>query len=97
MAINPIIAGLGHGSDSDSARPNGGAGFANALAEMMQAVNSDQVVAADRMHKLVVAGEGSIHDAMVAMANAEASFKLAMEVRNRLVDGVNRLLQSQGG
>ncbi len=48
------------------------------------------------MKRIVVDGEGSIHEAMTAMSNAEGSFRLLMEMRNRLVDGINRLLQTRG-
>jgi flagellar hook-basal body complex protein FliE len=41
-----------------------------------------------------VEGKGSIHEAMVAITNAEGSFRLMMEIRNRLVLGINQLLES---
>ena len=61
---------------------------------MIQDVNGDQVVAAEQIQKLAVEGEGSIHEAMVAMSHAEGSFRLMMEVRNRIVQGINELLRT---
>jgi len=74
--------------------PSGGGSFARALTEMVQNVNSDQVAAADQIRALAVDGEGSIHEAMVAISRAEGSFRLMMEVRNRIVQGVHELLRT---
>jgi flagellar hook-basal body complex protein FliE len=76
------------------ARPSGGGAFAKALAEMVQDVNGDQVIAAESIRSLAIDGEGSIHEAMVAISRAEGSFRLMMEVRNRIVQGVNELLRT---
>ena len=73
---------------------SGGASFAEAITEMLQDVNSDQVKAAGKIRDLAIDGEGSIHGAMVAMSNAEGSFRLMMEIRNRIVQTVNELLQT---
>jgi flagellar hook-basal body complex protein FliE len=75
-------------------QPSGGGAFAQALTEMVQDVNRDQVVAAESIRALAVDGEGSIHEAMVAISRAEGSFRLMMEVRNRIVQGVNELLRT---
>ncbi len=69
-------------------------GFAGELSKFVHGVNADQVDAAQKIKDLAVDGKGSIHETMVAVSNAEGSFRLLMEVRNRLIEGVNRLLQS---
>ncbi len=71
-----------------------GTGFAGELSKFLEGVNKDQVEAATKIKDLAVDGKGSIHDTMVAVSNAEGSFRLLMEMRNRMIDGVNRLLQS---
>jgi flagellar hook-basal body complex protein FliE len=76
--------------------PSGGGAFAKALTQMVQEVNGDQVAAAGQIRALAVEGEGSIHEAMVAISRAEGSFRLMMEVRNRIVQGVNELLRTAG-
>ena len=81
---------------SGETTPSGGSSFAKALTEMVQNVNSDQVVASDQIRALALDGEGSIHEAMVAISRAEGSFRLMMEVRNRIVQGVNELLRTAG-
>ncbi len=94
MAIDPIGA-RGLGAAAGQAERAGGERFADALGEMLRDVNRDQLDAAKQAEELLVEGKGSIHEAMVAMSRAEGSFRLLMEMRNRLVDGLNRLLQAQ--
>lgn len=95
MAINPIGAGNVTSQGTERSE-RGGERFAASLAEFLKDVNSDQTEAAKEIKRLVVDGEGSVHEAMAAMTKAEGSFRLLMEMRNRLVDGINRLLQTRG-
>ena len=73
----------------------GGERFSTALGEYLLDVNRDQVVAAKKIREFAIDGEGSIQEAMVAMSKAEGSFRLLMEMRNRMVQAVNRLLQTR--
>ena len=92
MAIDPVGS---QGAAHIRTGRAGGESFAETVTRVLRGANRDQVEAAKKARDLVVDGEGSLHDAMVAMSNAEGSFRLAMEIRNRLIEGVNRLLQSQ--
>lgn len=93
MAIDPIGSGAGPLGPSETRA--GGERFADALTRMLRDVNRDQLVAKQKMESLIVEGKGSIHDAMVAMTKAEGSFRLLMQMRNRIVEGVNELLRTQ--
>ncbi len=95
MAINPIAGGQVTAHETSRSEP-GGEHFASSLARFMRDVNQDQINAAKQIKGLVIDGEGSIHEAMSAMNKAEGSFRLLIEMRNRLVDGLNRLLQTRG-
>ncbi len=75
--------------------PSDGPGFAQTLGEFIGEANSDLVQATQKAVDLVVHGRGTIHDTMIAIDNAEGSFRLLMEMRNRIVEGVNRLLETQ--
>ena len=74
---------------------SGGESFAATITRVLEDANRDQVDASQKVTDLVVHGRGTIHDAMVAVDNAEGSFRLLMEMRNRLIEGVNRLLETQ--
>ena len=95
MAIEGIGARSVIGLEAEPSR-RGGESFAASLTEILQEANRDQVEAAQQIKSLVVDGEGTIHDAMSAMNKAEGSFRLLMEMRNRLLDGIDRLLQTRG-
>ncbi len=95
MAIDAIESGTLNAPQTQRGEIGGGH-FARALTQFLLEVNSDQIKAGNEMKRLVVDGEGSIHEAMVAMNNAEGSFRLVMEMRNRLIEAVNRLLRPQG-
>lgn len=98
MAVNPIGTpgtGRGLGSDDDAIVSRGGEHFAQAMTRVFKEANSDQLKASEKIHDLVVEGKGSIQDTMLAMSNAEGSFRLLMEMRNRLLSAVNRILQTR--
>jgi flagellar hook-basal body complex protein FliE len=93
MAIQPV--GVAPGQAGAKPERASGTGFVQDLTRMIQEANQSQVDAAHTAEQLMVNGEGSIHDAMLAMSKADGSFRLLMEMRNRLVDAVQRLLQAQ--
>jgi len=107
MPINALSASLGYGTGNidaneslgvpigPSAPEPGGQTFAAELTSLLTEVNRDQADAATKAIDLAVNGNGSIHDAMIAAEKAESSFRLLMEMRNRLIEGVNRLLETQ--
>jgi flagellar hook-basal body complex protein FliE len=73
----------------------GGESFAAAITGLLREANQDQIDASQKVIDLTVRGQGDIHDAMVAVEGAESSFRLLMEMRNRLIEGVSRLLETQ--
>ena len=96
MAVEPVDSAATNQFLTRRTAASNGSEFARALTKMIQDVNSDQIQAAKKIRDLAVEGEGSIHEAMVAISNAEGSFRLMMEIRNRVVQGVNQLLQTAG-
>ena len=77
------------------AEPSGGENFAATITRLIDDANREQIDAAQKVSDLLVHGKGTIHDAMIAVDNAEGSFRLLMEMRNRMIEGVNRLLETQ--
>ena len=94
MSIDPIDRDV-FADPTRFAQKTGGENFAETVTRALKDANSDQVEAAGKIKELMLEGEGSIHDTMVAMSNAEGSFRLMMEIRNRMIEAVNRLLQTQ--
>jgi flagellar hook-basal body complex protein FliE len=94
MAIQPVGNSPSSGLEiKDGAQGTGR--FVDDLSRMLRSVNQDQLDASRAIERLMVDGEGSIHEAMIEMTKAEGSFRLLMTMRNRLIDAVHRLLQTQ--
>jgi flagellar hook-basal body complex protein FliE len=81
--------------ESTPAPTAGGESFGDALGRVVGEANRAQVDASGSIRDLLVNGTGSIHDAMIAVNRADASFRLLMEMRNRLIEGVNQLLETR--
>jgi flagellar hook-basal body complex protein FliE len=96
MAIEGITSGIAGAvaSPAQAARSEA-ASFVEAIGQAVEHANQAQVEAHRAVADLAVRGEGTLHDVMIALEAAEGSFRLLMEMRNRLIDGVNRLLQTQ--
>jgi len=86
----PTLPGTGTG------RPGAaGQSFAQALQKAIGQVNTAQVQR-DRMIDGVVTGEVTqVHDVMVAAEEAKLAFDLMLEVRNKLLESYNQIMQMQ--
>ena len=69
--------------------------FSAVLGHMVNGVNSKQVAAADAVNNLQSGGNVSLHRAVIAMEEANVSFQLMVEVRNKLLDSYKELMQMQ--
>ncbi len=72
-----------------------GRGFNDVLKEAVEEVNKLQMEAGEAMEKLAV-GEGEgIHEAMIAMEKAGVSFRMLMQVRNKVMAAYQEILRMQ--
>ena len=69
--------------------------FAGLLGEMVQGVNAKQGVAAQALQELQSGQTVSLHQAMIAAEEANVSFQLMVEVRNRLLESYQELMRLQ--
>jgi flagellar hook-basal body complex protein FliE len=69
--------------------------FANLLGEMVQGVNAKQGIAAQALQDLQSGQTVSLHQAMIASEEANVSFQLMVEVRNRLLESYQELMRLQ--
>lgn len=72
-----------------------GAGFANVLQDSISEVNRLQQKADASITALATTGEASLHDTMIAMEEASVSFKLMMQVRNKIVEAYQEVMRIQ--
>ncbi|HET9599375.1 MAG TPA: flagellar hook-basal body complex protein FliE [Anaeromyxobacteraceae bacterium] len=81
----------------DGARPlapgaDGGGSFADALGQALQSVDRLQVDA-DRDAQAVALGGGNLHETALALEKADVAMKLAVKVRNKLVEAYQDVMR----
>jgi flagellar hook-basal body complex protein FliE len=69
--------------------------FSNVLGQMVQEVNTKQVAAGDAVNGLLTGQNVTLHQAMIAMEEANVSFQLMVQVRNKLLDSYQELMRMQ--
>ncbi len=74
-----------------TAKP-GTAGFAGELGKALGEVEKLQVEA-DREADLVAHGAGNLHELAIALEKADVSMRLAMKVRNKMVEAYNEIMR----
>jgi flagellar hook-basal body complex protein FliE len=73
--------------------PADGGSFKEMLKGSIDDVNQLQTEA-DRSIQRLIAGESkSLHETMIAMEKADISFRLMMEVRNKIVEAYNEIMR----
>jgi flagellar hook-basal body complex protein FliE len=76
------------------AQPSGDS-FSTMLGKMVEEVNGKQISAAQTVNTLQAGGDVSLHQAVIAMEEANVSFQLMVEVRNKLLDAYQQIMQMQ--
>lgn len=69
--------------------------FSKTLNNFVQEVNSKQAAAGDAVSRLQSGGDVSLHQAVIAMEEANVSFQLMVEVRNKLLEGYQEIMRMQ--
>jgi flagellar hook-basal body complex protein FliE len=81
-------------SESSAAQPAGET-FSNILGRMVEEVNARQGAANDAVAALQSGQSVSLHQAVIAMEEANISFQLMVEVRNKLLESYQELMRMQ--
>ena len=72
-----------------------GDSFSTMLGKMVAEVNDKQITAAQTVNNLQAGGNVSLHQAVIAMEEANVSFQLMVEVRNKLLDAYQEIMKMQ--
>ena len=98
-ALPPIpVRGVGEPQISTPAKGAGATGdgkFANVLQDSISEVNKLQQKADQSITALATNGEASLHETMIAMEEASVSFKMMMQVRNKIVEAYQEVMRIQ--
>lgn len=74
---------------------NKGESFKELLSNFVNGVSEMQHEADDSVNKLATGEITDVHDVMVKVEEANLSFQLMMEIRNKLVDGYKEVMRMQ--
>ena len=72
-----------------------GDSFSTVLGKMVAEVNGKQITASNAVNDLQAGNNVSLHQAVIAMEEANVSFQLMVEVRNKLLDSYQELMKMQ--
>jgi flagellar hook-basal body complex protein FliE len=73
----------------------GESSFGEVLKSSLSQVNALQHQADGAIRSLATGGTTTLHDTMLALQQAELSFKLMMQVRNKIVEAYQEVLRMQ--
>ena len=90
MVINNV-AGLQR-PEAPAAKETGGASFAKDLGKAVGELDKMQVDA-DQQANLVSQGAGNLQEVAIALEKADVAMRLAMKVRNKVVDAYNEIMR----
>jgi flagellar hook-basal body complex protein FliE len=69
--------------------------FSNLLGNFVGEVNAQQAAAGDAITGLMSGKNVSLHQTMISMEEANVSFQMMVEVRNKLLDSYQELMRMQ--
>jgi flagellar hook-basal body complex protein FliE len=100
IAQLPEMAGLRRPEAAPAPRAGassaaGGDSFAAVLGDSLAEVNRLQQQADASITALATTDKASLHDTMIAMEQADVSFRLMMQVRNKIVEAYQEIMRMQ--
>ena len=69
--------------------------FGQILGDLVNEVNTKQGAAGEAVQQLLTGGNVSLHQTMIAMEEANVSFQLMVEIRNKLIESYQELMRMQ--
>ena len=99
MAVAPIGSGihvppLGPVNVPSPAVPQENS-FGRMITDLLGQANAQQVGADQAVEQLVAGQSDSVHDVVLAVAKADLTFRLVLEIRNRLIDAYQEVMRMQ--
>jgi len=97
MAILPVSLAAAQSAAAESSSPAaaGGAGFPRVLQQALDSAAQSHVAAEAAVQDLALGRTNSLHNVMLQMAQADLSFRLVLEIRNRLTDAYQEIMKMQ--
>jgi flagellar hook-basal body complex protein FliE len=91
----PELAGIRAPAAAPASGAKGSESFSSVLKSSLAEVNQLQQKADQAITALATGDKASLHDTMIAMEQADVSFRLMMQVRNKIVDAYQEIMRMQ--
>ena len=91
---NPVSPVL-NPEKGNSAVKNNKTSFGDMLAEAVNEINKLQIDADKAIANVELSDSGSIHEAMIALEEANISFRAMMQVRNKVLEAYQEVMRMQ--
>ena len=99
MHVNPITSGAAGSAAASALGPavsKAGEGtFGNVIQRFVADTNAQQTQADQAVQKLATGESDSIHETMLAMAKADLSFRVFVEVQAKVVEAYQEVMRMQ--
>lgn len=82
---------------STTPRVGGGSGssFSGVISGLVQDSNAQHIQADESVKHLVTGEVENVHDVVLSVAKADLSFRMLLEIRNRLIDAYQEIMRMQ--
>jgi flagellar hook-basal body complex protein FliE len=91
----PATPEIGKPQEIGAAAPAEGDSFSTMLGRMVSDINAQQISATQTVNALQSGEKVPLHQAVIAMEEANVSFQLMVEVRNRLLESYQEIMRMQ--
>ncbi len=92
---NHLKVDAGQGMENKPLEKTSNTSFKDLLKESIKEVDQVQKAAGKAVESLAVGKAENIHETMIALEKAEISFKMMMEVRNKIVKAYEEVMRMQ--
>ncbi|MEZ6116625.1 MAG: flagellar hook-basal body complex protein FliE [Pirellulaceae bacterium] len=93
--INHVSASLPSQASAESAKPTDGNSFAQLIAEKLGEANLQQQQADQNIQQLMSGEADSVQDVVLSVAKADLSFRMLVEIRNKLIESYQEIMRMQ--
>ena len=92
--VGPVAAASAASSVAPAATKPGGA-TDNIFARMVKGANQQQIVADEAVQQLATGQTDNLQQVVLTAAKADLSFRLVLELRNKLIDSYQEIMRMQ--
>ncbi len=95
LTVQNTLESLLNTPNQKAQKPTSGKSFQETLKESMEKVNKLQKEADEAVKKLATGQGGNIQDTMLAIEKADISFRMMMQIRNKIVEAYEEIWRMQ--